>query len=157
MTDAAPDQVIVQSREKMAWVLVAAFVFLALGEWMVFHPESPRYSREFIIVMGALTAAMGACGMVAAAMQLAHPPRLTLTSKGLTYTGPYWRRAWSWSDVGEFVIERSERQRVIRFPAPARRSAPFLTGGGRETLPGLWRLNIVQVRDMLNAARERWG
>ena len=146
--------VITQSRGKVIYVLLGAAVFLVLGQWMIAHPESGRHSREYVVAVGVAGSLLGAGGMVAAIMQLFLPAQLRLSPSGLTYSGPYWRRAWAWSEVGEFVIERSYRTRVIKFPV---NSGQQVGGDGHQTIPGLWRTNIVEVRDELNAARARWG
>jgi hypothetical protein len=95
----------------------------------------------------------------AALMQLIQPARLILSPTELVYIGPWWKRRWAWRDLGEFVIERENRAREIRFVAPAR--GPGLrwtvSADPRERIPGLWEINLVQVRDRLNEARGRWG
>lgn len=160
MSDAPSDLLVIrQSREKLAWLLVIALGFLILGEIMFLRPEiSSRHSREYVQIVGALSAVLGLCSAVSVVAQLVWPATLELRPDGLTYKGPWWRRTWAWSDVGEFVIERRHQVSFIFFEAPALgwRKVFGWSDARRQALPGRWVETIVKVRDALNDARVRW-
>ena len=107
------------------------------------------------------------------AWELIRPDRLVLSPSGLTWTGPWRTRRYSWEQLSEFSVVGLGRWGskmigfdVIRPETP--HSIPSVLTAGLSTLnsgligatgaiPGLWEVEPEEVVDLLNRARSRWA
>lgn len=152
------DITFVQSRAKMALVLLSFLVLAAGGAWMIEYPYgSTRHSPEYIRAAGALVVATSGLLVLFAAAQLLRPSRLILNQGGLTYVWLWRRRTWPWRDLGPFTIEEERYVVRIRFDVAPGSAVLFPFGqNGSQTLPDAWTSDIKQVCAALDTARDRW-
>jgi|GEM_PF-5334515 len=144
----------VQSRAKMALVVLGCLVFLPIALMLINDQKgTSRYSPEYLHLVGVAGLALFGGFALFGVAQLVRPARLVLEPEGLTYIWLWRRRTWVWREVGPFAVEEATRQvRIIRFDAPS----GFPGRRSRQTISAGWKVGIEQVCEGLNAARTRW-
>jgi len=154
-----------QDRRKLAVLGLIGVAFVAMGISFITHPEFWRrggYARDYIEVMGWITAPLFSLLLAVEIVSLARPTKVNLGPDGVTITTAWRTYSRPWDAVGDFKIRKYGRNRMVIFNdvTPANRRLAEINrriSGATSAMPPALNVDPEQLLTALEAAKARWG